>query len=91
MSARQTWVPATAAVLAALLLGAFLGPRTAAQRAEPPAAGHAAPGRYQAIPGNAKDGNFVVIDTQTGHCWSALAGNSVDISWTDLGSPAEKK
>jgi hypothetical protein len=30
MSARQTWVLATAVVLAALTLGAFLGPRTAA-------------------------------------------------------------
>ena len=87
MSRRQTWVLAAAVVLAALVLTAFLGPRTSAQKPDQPAA----PGRYQAIPGNAKDGNFVVIDTQTGHCWSALAGNSVDISWTDLGSPAEKK
>ena len=91
MSARQTWVLTAAVVLAALSPAVLLGPRTTAQKAEQPAAGQAAPGRYQAIPGNAKDGCFVVIDTQTGHCWSATAGNSVEIIWTDLGSPAEKK
>ena len=91
MSARQTWVLAVAVVLAALILAAFLGPRSAAQRPEQPAAGQAGPGRYQAIPGNAKDGFFVVLDTQTGHCWSSSAGNSADMSWIDLGSPAEKK
>jgi hypothetical protein len=90
MSARQTGVLVAAVVLAALILAAFLGPRTAAQRAEQPAAGQATPGRYQAIPGNAKDGYFVVIDTQTGHCWSAFAASS-DVRWNDLGSPAEKK
>jgi hypothetical protein len=91
MSARQTGVLAAAVVLAALILGTVLGPRSAAQKAESPAAGQAAPTRYQAIPGNAKDGFFVVIDTQTGHCWSSSAGNSADSSWIDLGSPAEKK
>jgi hypothetical protein len=91
ISARQTWVLAGAVVLAALTLGTFLGPRSAAQKAEPPAAGPATPGRYRAISGNAKDGFFVVIDTQTGHCWSSSAGNSADISWIGLGSLAEKK
>jgi hypothetical protein len=90
MSARQTGVLAASVVLAALVLGAFLGPRSAAQKAEPPAAGQAGPGRYQAIPGNAKDGFFVVIDTQTGHCWSMPADGS-NVNWTDLGSPAERK
>jgi hypothetical protein len=90
MNARQTWVLAAAAVLAALTLGAFLGPRSAAERPEQPAAGQAGPGRYQAIPGNTKDGFFVVIDTQTGHCWSMPADGS-NVNWTDLGSPAEPK
>jgi hypothetical protein len=90
MSARQTGVLAASVVLAALVLGAFLGPRSMAQKAAPPAAGPAAPGRYEAIPGNAKDGLFVVIDTQTGHCWSMPADGS-NVNWTDLGSPAEKK
>jgi hypothetical protein len=90
MSARQTWVLAAAVVLAALTLGAFLGPRSAAQKGEQPAAGPAAPGRYQAIPGNAKDDYFVVIDTQTGHCWSMPPDGS-NVNWTNLGSPAEPK
>jgi hypothetical protein len=83
-------VLAAAVVLAALTLGVILGPRAIAQKAEQPAAAQPAPGRYQAIPGNAKDSFFVVIGTQTGHCWSAFAANS-DVRWNDLGSPAEKK
>jgi hypothetical protein len=47
----------------------------------------AAPGRYQAIPA-AKGEHFMVIDTQTGHCWSTFPGSS---AWADLGSPAPPK
>jgi hypothetical protein len=87
MNGRQTSVLAAAVVLAALVLTAFLGQRTSAQKPDQPAA----PGRYQAIPGNDKDPYIVVLDTQTGHCWSTLAGNETNIGWIDLGSPAEKK
>ena len=84
MSARQSWVPAAAAVLAALILGAFLGPRTVAQKAEqPPSAA-----RYQIIATGA-NGEFVVMDAVTGHCWGSPTATRG--SWADLGSPAEAR
>ena len=85
MNVRQTGV-LVAVALAALIVGALLGPRTQAQKAEepPPAV------RYVAIPGNAKTPELVVIDTATGHCWSKLASDNQG-AWTDLGSPARPR
>ena len=85
MNARQTGV-LVAVALAALFVGALLGPRTQAQKAEepPPAV------RYVAVPGNDRRPEVVVIDTATGHCWSKQAGDNQG-AWTDLGSPAQPK
>ena len=89
MNARPTWVLGVAVVLAAFALGAFLGPRTQAQKAEPlPEAPPAV--RYVAVPGNDKTPEVVVIDTATGHCWSKLASDNQG-AWTDLGSPAQPR
>ena len=84
MSARQTWVLAVAVVLAALTLGAFLGPRTAAHKADQPPSAV----RYQLIP-TGTNGEFVVMDAVTGHCWGSPTATRV--SWDDLGSPADPK
>ena len=67
MNARQTGVLVAVAV-AALTVGALLGPRTQAQKAEepPPAV------RYVAVPGNDKHSRVVVIDTATGPCLSLI-------------------
>jgi hypothetical protein len=100
MNARQTWVPATAVVLAALILGATLGPRTAAQKAEP--AGGDAPkaeataGRYQVtrlasargVNGFQEADAVLVLDTATGRCWVRTTAEGDP--WHDLGSPAKK-
>jgi hypothetical protein len=82
MSVRQT------GVLVAVALGALLGPRTQAQKAEepPPAV------RYVAVPSNDKHSRVVVMDTATGHCWSK--DPALDVSqegWLDPGSPARPK
>ena len=85
MNVRQTGV-LVAVALAALIVGALLGPRTQAQKAEepPPAV------RYVAVPGNDKHSRVVVMDTATGHCWSKQAGDNQG-AWIDLGSPAQPK
>ena len=90
MSARPTWVLATAAVLAALIVGAFLGPRGAAQRAEQPKP-EAAAGRYQAVHLGSNGDEVLVLDTATGHCWSLDANATPDIRWRDQGSPPPNK
>jgi hypothetical protein len=87
MNARQTGV-LVAVALAALIVGALLGPRTQAQKAEqpPPTV------RYVAVPGTDKQPRVVVIDTATGHCWSKDAALDVaQEGWLDLGSPARPK
>jgi hypothetical protein len=86
MSTRQTWILATAAVLAALVLGAFLGPRTAAQRADQPKP-EAAAGRYQAVPLGGNQGTVLILDTATGHCWSLNPGEGLDARWRAEGFP----
>jgi hypothetical protein len=87
MSARQTWVLATAVVLAALILGAFLGPRTAAQRAEQPKPEVAA-GRYQAVHLASNGSLVLVLDTATGRCWTVDPDQPQDdLKWKDQGSP----
>jgi hypothetical protein len=87
MNTRQTGV-LVAIALAALIVGALLGPRTQAQKAEepPPAV------RYVAVPGNDKHSRVVVIDTATGPCWSKDPALAVSQEgWLDLGSPARPK
>jgi hypothetical protein len=87
MNVRQTSMLAGVA-LAALILGAVLGPRTQAQKAEepPPAV------RYVAVPGTDKMPRLVVIDTATGHCWSRDPSLGIDAEgWLDLGSPAQPR
>jgi hypothetical protein len=81
--ARQNWVLAAAIVLAALILGVSFGGRSAAQKADPPAAA----GRYQSFRQGNDNTQVVVIDTATGQCWLKSA---VGADWTDLGSPAKK-
>jgi hypothetical protein len=88
MNARQTWVLVTAAVLAALTLGAFLGPRSAAQRAEQPKAEVVA-GRYQALHLTGEADSVLVLDTATGHCWALNTGAAFGNNWTDKGSPTQ--
>jgi hypothetical protein len=90
MSTRQTWVLATAVVLAALILGAFLGPRTAAQRAEQPRPEVTA-GRYQAVHLAGNGDEVLVLDTATGHCWSLNPREQENLRWSDVGSPPQKK
>ena len=84
MNTRQTGALVAVAV-AALIVGALLGPRTQAQKAEepPPAV------RYVAVPGNDRRPEVVVIDTATGHCW--IHPNLAGSPWQDWGSPAERK
>jgi hypothetical protein len=87
MNVRQTGV-LVAVALAALIVGALLGPRTQAQKAEEPAPAV----RYVAVPGNDKQSRVVVMDTATGHCWSK--DPALDVSqegWLDLGFPARPK
>jgi hypothetical protein len=87
MSTRQTWVLATAVVLAALILGAFLGPRSAAQRAEQPKPEVAA-GRYQAVHLASNGDSVLVLDTATGRCWTVDPGQAQEeLRWRDQGPP----
>jgi hypothetical protein len=90
MSARQTWVLATVVVLGVLTLGAFLGPRSAAQRAEQPRPEVAA-GRYQAVHLAGEADSVLVLDTATGHCWGLNTGAQPGQNWTDKGSPPQPK
>jgi hypothetical protein len=92
MRTRQSLILGSAVVAAALILGAFFGPRTAAQKAEQPgqpakAEQPAAVGRYQV---RQEAGNqIVVIDTTTGQCWyKTLQAN---VPWEELGSPGQPK
>jgi hypothetical protein len=90
MRARQTWVLATAAVLAALALGAFLGPRTAAQRGEQPKP--EAAGRYQAVHLASNADSVLVLDTATGRCWTVEPAQlQDDLKWRDQGLPPQPK
>lgn len=55
----------------------------------PPAASPPIPvlgGRYQMVGIGSNNGYVIVIDTQTGHCWSKFVYQSGG-SWNDLGSP----
>jgi hypothetical protein len=90
MSTRQTWVLATAAALAALILGASLGPQSAAQRAEQPKPEVAA-GRYQAVQLAANGDSVLVLDTATGHCWNLYPHEQENLRWSDVGSPPQPK
>jgi hypothetical protein len=78
-------------VVAALILGAFFGPRTAVQKVEQPGMPgrpeQPAVGRYQAIQVRQDAELALVLDTATGHCWE-VDGNG---SWQDLGTPTQPK
>jgi hypothetical protein len=97
MSARQTWVPAAAVVVAALILGVCLGPRTAAQPGGEAPKAEATPGRYQVTHlASARGANgfqeadaVVVLDTASGRCWVRTTAEADQ--WHDLGSPAQTK
>jgi hypothetical protein len=89
---RQSLIFGSAVVVAALILGACFGPRTAAQKAEQPgqpakAEQPAAVGRYQVL--QAQQGQVVVLDTATGQCWYNATMRAND--WENLGSPAQPK
>jgi hypothetical protein len=86
MNARQTWVLATAVVLAALTLGASLGLRAGAEPAR-----EAAPGRYRAVQLAVNGDSVLVLDTATGHCWSLNPREQENLRWSDVGSPPQPK
>ena len=74
---------ALAAVLGALLCNAFAQqPAKIPNAVEEPKLLPSARGRYQ--PYTMKN-DFVLVDTQTGHCWLRQGG-----AWQDIGSPVAK-
>jgi hypothetical protein len=89
---RQSLILGSAIVVAALIFGAFFGPRTEAQKADLPgqpakAEQPAAVGRFQALQG--PNGVVVVLDTATGQCWYNAVLRAND--WENLGSPTQPK
>jgi hypothetical protein len=98
MQTRESLILSTAVVVAALILGAFFGPRTEAQKGDPsevpvyPKAGPAAVGRYQALHVGDKSFAIVLVDTATGQCWTNLVdpphpGLQVDRPWQSNQAP----
>jgi hypothetical protein len=92
MQTRQSLILGSAVVVAALILGAFFGPRTAAQKTDLPgqlakAEQSASVGRYQARQG--PNGVVVVLDTATGQCW--YNPNMRADGWENFGSPTQPK
>jgi hypothetical protein len=83
---RQSLILGSAVVVAALILGAFFGPRTEAQKTELGKHEPAAVGRYQFL--QAPNDLVVVLDTATGQCWYKPIQAK---DWEDLGSPAQPK
>jgi hypothetical protein len=89
---RQSLILGSAVVVVALILGAFFGPRTEAQKVDQPgqpakAEQPANVGRFQARQG--PNGVVVVLDTATGQCWYNASMRAND--WENLGSPAQPK
>jgi hypothetical protein len=86
MSNRQSWVAGAAAVVGCLVLGMLLSrPSQADEKKADP---EPAVGRYQLTQGEGK--TILVIDSQTGHCWSNDS-DGLPKNWHDLGSPAKEK
>ena len=86
MNSRKSWVAGAAAVVGCLILGMLLNrPSQAEEKKKDP---EPAVGRYQLIQGEEKA--IVLIDTQTGHCWTNQSDGEPK-NWHDLGSPAKEK
>lgn len=87
----KSWSVGIVFLLGCLILAAGLGNFATAQIQSPPASA----GRYQ-FSLKAHDSNNTVLfvfDSTTGRCWyrDTVPANAGGASWTDLGTPLEKK